>query len=421
MNLLKTRRYRCLGAVAATTFAVMGLSGVTASAATSMTLTEIDYYSTPGQLSALASYAKQFDAAHPGVNVVITHSPFASYDTKLLTDASGHDLPNIVMADNPFVQDMIATGEILPLNKFRGFSAAGYYKGIIEEGLSGGNYYSLPVAGSNSLALFYNIPMLKAAHVTPPKTWAQLVTAAKELTTKKVFGIGLTCEPAEDTTWQWEPFLWSNGGSMADVSGKPAVQALDLWVDMVKDGSASKACLGWSQAPDVTEQFIHGEAAMMVNGPWNFSTLNQAGWYYGKQFGLVPIPVRVPGQKVVAPLGGEDYMVSDSGTKAQQQMAFDFVEGLQVPSVELTMAKSFGYMPPRPSVAKTFIKTAGPEWSVFVNETLTAIPRANVLGVKYPKMSEAVWTAIDEAVSGSESVKAALDGAQAQITSILKG
>lgn len=421
MNLLKTRRHRGLAALAAATCAVAGLSQVGASASASTTLTEIDYFSTPGQLSALANYAKKFEAAHSGVKVVITHTPFASYDTKLLTDAEGHDLPNIVMSDNPFVPDMVATGEILPLSSFKGFSARGYFKGIIDEGLFNGKYYSLPVAGSNSLALFYNIAKLKAAHVTPPKTWAQLVTAAKALTTKSTFGIGLTCEPAEDTTWQWEPFIWSNGGSLANVSGAPAVQALNLWVDMVKDGSASKACLGWSQSPDVAEQFVHGEAAMMVNGPWTFSVLNQAGYYYGKQFGIVPIPVRVPGQKVVAPLGGEDYMVSDSGTKAQQELAFQFIEGLQVPSVELTMAKSFGYMPPKPSVVKQFLKTAGGEWDVLANETLTAIPRANVLGVKYSKMSEVVWTAIDSAVSGSQSVKGALDAAQGQITSILKG
>ena len=46
-----------------------------------------------------------------------------------------------------------------------------------------GKYYTLPVAGANSIALIYNIPMLRAANVKPPKTWAQLLTAAKALTT----------------------------------------------------------------------------------------------------------------------------------------------------------------------------------------------------------------------------------------------
>lgn len=418
MNRFTKTRRRGIAALGAATFAVMGLSQVNASAAPTMTLTEIDYFSTVGQLKALSTYVKQFDAAHPGVKVVLSHSPFAPFDTKLLTDASAHDLPNIVMSDNPFLPDMISTGEILPLSSFKGFSKAGYYKGIIDEGLFHGKYYALPVAGSNSIALFYNIAMFKAAHLTPPKTWAQMISDAKKLTTKKVFGIALTAEPAEDTTWQWEPFLWSNGGSLANLSAKPAVQALTLLTTLVKDGSASKAALTWSQTPDAMEQFMHKDAAMEVNGPWNFSTLNAAGWFYGKQFGIVPIPVRVPGQKVIAPLGGEDFMVSNSGTKAEQDMAAQFIFGLQKPSEELAMAKVFGYMPPKPAVAKTFIKTAGPEWDVLADETLNAIPRANILGVKYAKMSQATWTAIDAAISG-ESPKAALDTAASQIKTIL--
>jgi multiple sugar transport system substrate-binding protein len=43
------------------------------------------------------------------------------------------------------------------------------------------------------------------------------------------------------------------------------------------------------------------------------------------------------------------------------------------------------------------------------------------LGVKYPKISQAVWTAIQAALSGSKSVQDALNTAQGQISTILKG
>ena len=146
------------------------------------------------------------------------------------------------------------------------------------------------MAGFNSIALIYNIPMLKAANLTPPTTWAQLVSDAKALTTAQHYGIALTCEAAEDTTWQWEPFFWSNGGdfTFANVGSAPGVQALSLWKELISDGSASKACLDWSQTPAASSQFEAGKAAMMVNGPWNFSGLNLAHMYYGKQFGSSP-------------------------------------------------------------------------------------------------------------------------------------
>jgi multiple sugar transport system substrate-binding protein len=347
---------------------------------------------------------------------------FADLDTKLLTQAAGHDLPNLLAVDNPFVSTMVSTGQMVPISGMSGFSTAGYYPAVIDEGLSNGQYYALSVAGANTIALMYNIPMLKAAHITPPTTWAQLVTDAKALTTPKHYGIALTCEPAEDTTWQWEPFFWSNGGdtNFANVASAAGVQALSLWQTLITDGSASKACLNWSQTPDATDQFQAGKAAMMINGPWNFPSLNAQGWYYGKQFGVAPVPVRVAGQKVVAPLGGEDWMIGNSGGTAAEQMAFQYIEGLQAPAQELALAKLFGYLPAKEAVAQTYLHQAGPEWSVYINETLTAHPRTLGLGVKYPKISEDVWTAIQAGLSGTASVQSALSTAQTQIAAVLK-
>ncbi len=404
--------------LAATTLGVLGLSQVSSSAAPSISLTEMDYFSTPGQLAALNGYIKQFNATHPGVTVTRTYVTFADLDQKLLTDAAGHDLPNILAVDNPFVPTMIQTGEMVPLSGFKGFTPMGYYPAVMDEGLSAGKYYSYGV-GANSVALMYNIPMLKAAGISPPKTWAQLVTDAKALTTSSHYGIAFSAPNTEESTWQFEPFLWSNGGNFSSIASAPGVQALTLWKTLVDDGSASKAVLSWGQTPDVSGQFEAGKAAMMVNGPWNFSSLNLQHWYYGKQFGIVPVPVRTAGQKVVVPLGGEDWMISNSGGSAAQQAAYEFVHGMQTPSVMLSFAKNFGYIPPLESVAKTFLKTAGPEWSVFLNQTLNAHPRTLGLGPKYPKISEAVWTAIQAALSGTATPQAALTTAQSQIKSIM--
>ncbi|MGH2861034.1 MAG: sugar ABC transporter substrate-binding protein, partial [Solirubrobacteraceae bacterium] len=400
-----------------------GASKKASGASTKITLTEEDYFNTPGQLAALKAYSKQFEKANPGVTVNRQYVPFANLDTKLLTQATGGDLPNLLAVDNPFVSTMISTGQVAPLSGLKGFSKKGYYPAVIDEGLSKGKYYSLPVAGANSIALIYSIPMFKAAHLSPPKTWTQLLSDAKALTTSAHYGIALTCEAAEDTTWQWEPFFWSNGGNFTftNVAKAAGVQALTLWEQLVSQGSASKACLSWSQTPAASSQFIAGKAAMMVNGPWNFPTLNQAHMTYGKQFGVVPIPTRVAGKHVIVPLGGEDWMVGKSGGSAAQQMAFKYIKGLQTPSEELKLAKLFGYLPGKIAVAKKYVKQAGAEWKVYVNQTLYAHPRTLGLGVKYPKISQAVWTAIQAALSGSASPKGALSTAQTQIKSILGG
>ena len=129
---------------------------------------------------------------------------------------------------------------------------------------------------------------------------------------------------------------------------------MTLWRQLVSDGSASKSCLNWSQTPAASTQFIDGKAAMMVNGPWIFPTMNLAHQFNGKQFGVVPVPTRAAGQHVVVPLGGEDWMISKSGGSTAQQLAFEYIQGMQTPAMELKLAKLFGYLPAKISVAKTY-------------------------------------------------------------------
>jgi multiple sugar transport system substrate-binding protein len=143
--------------------------------------------------------------------------------------------------------------------------------------------------------------------------------------------------------------------------------------------------------------------------------------YYGKQFGIVPVPVRVAGEHVIVPLGGEDWMIGNGGGSAAQQMAFQWIQGTQTPSQELSLSKLFGYLPPKEAVAKTYVQQEGAEWSVYANQTLYAHPRTLGLGTKYPKVSLAVWTAIQAGLSGSQSVQSALNTAQSTISGILKG
>ena len=81
----------------------------------------------------------------------------------------------------------------------------------------GDKVYGIPI-GSNSLALFYNKKMFADAGISePPKTWAELVEDATKLTKSPVYGLTFSATNDEQSTWQWEPFLWNNGGSLLDL------------------------------------------------------------------------------------------------------------------------------------------------------------------------------------------------------------
>ena len=172
-----------------------------------------------------------------------------------------------------------ATGQLKPLDSEPGFTNSGYVKGAITECTYQGKQYCFPI-GTNTVGLFYNKAMLAVAHVSPPTTWAELQSDAKALTTGNTYGIAFDATADEQSTWQLEPFFWSQGGNLDSVSTPAFQKSLQLWVNMVKDGSASKSVLQWGQDPDLTEQFLHKTAAMIEDGPWIFPALNAAGWKY---------------------------------------------------------------------------------------------------------------------------------------------
>ena len=256
------------------------------------------------------------ETQHPGVTVQRTAVSYANLITKVLQDASAGDMPNLVLLDNPNVPQVAATGQLRAFNDLPGFTTSGYYPGAIKEWTYQGKQYCYPI-GTNSVGLFYNKAMLKAAGLQPPTTWDELAADAKKLTKPPVYGMAFDATADEQSTWQLEPFFWSNGASLTNVNTPAFASALQLWVNMVKDGSASKSVLNWGQDPDLTQQFTQGHAAMMVNGPWIFPELNQKGWKYNDQYGIVPIPTNHAGQTVIAPLGGETIDLGTGGSTEQ--------------------------------------------------------------------------------------------------------
>jgi multiple sugar transport system substrate-binding protein len=90
-----------------------------------------------------------------------------------------------------------------------------------------GKQYCYPI-GTNSIGLFYNKAMLKAAGLQPPTTWAELQADAKKLTKALVYGVAFDATANEQSTWQLEPFFWSNGAELSKVDTPAFQSALQL-------------------------------------------------------------------------------------------------------------------------------------------------------------------------------------------------
>jgi multiple sugar transport system substrate-binding protein len=365
-----------------------------------------------GTLNIEDYYAASYDPIYKtcaktvGATVKINHVAGAGLIAKVLQQASSRTLPDVLMLDNPDVQQIAASGALSPLSDY-GLNATGLVPAVAAANSYKGKLYGLePV--TNSIALYYNKKLLSAAGVTPPKTWDELRAAAKKLTKDKVYGFAMSNINTYEGTWQFLPFFWPNGADEKNIATPEAGQALQFVVDLQNDGSMSKSSINWAQA-DVNNQFVAGKAAMMINGPWQLPVLNAAK---GLAFDSVPIPTRT-GAPAVAPLGGEAFTVPVTKNKDTMKLAGKFVGCLSAAKMQSTIAGVTGNVPTNVAAADAWAKTH-PQVAAFVTTVKTARARTGELGPDWPKAATKIYTAVQLALTGKASPTAALQQAQSQ-------
>jgi multiple sugar transport system substrate-binding protein len=405
----KSRIIATVAGLAAIALTMTACSSGSGSSGGKQTLTIEDYYTANPSMSGYNSVYKQCGTSI-GADVNIVHVAGASLIAKVLQQASSKTLPDVLMLDNPDVQQIASTGALAPLSDFGVTAPQGDVPAVVKAGTYDGKVYGLaPVI--NSLALFYNVDLLKAAGIAaPPKTWDELQADASKLTdpSKGVYGFAMSNINTYEGSWQFLPFMWSNGGDEKNLDTTATQQALQLDLDLQNDGSMSKSSVTWAQS-DVNNQFVAGKAAMMINGPWQLPVLNSTK---GLDFASVPVPTRTSDQKVVAPLGGETFNVPQTGDKTKMALAAKFVTCLNTPATQLKIAKISGNVPSDETAAATWAKS-NPQLDSFTETVKTARARTAELGPKWPTAATAIYTAVQLALTGKATPAAALQQAQA--------
>ena len=392
--------------------------GLAIAAVTVVALTgcAVDTSSPPGHVSVLDSYGDGNDnvvigatleacGRELGVTIDRTSVPGSSLIQKTLQQASSRTLPDVLMLDNPDLQQIAETGALSPLTDY-GISTDGYAEGVLDAGSYDGEVYGLAPT-VNTIALFYDRAALDEAGIAPPTTWAELTSAAAALTEGDRYGLAFAAPAAYEGAWQFLPFMWSNGGDERDIATEGTAEALQLMSDFVSDGSASRSVVNWTQA-DVNDQFMAGRAAMMVNGPWQIPALQADS---DVDYGIATLPVPEAGDTPVAPLGGEVWTVPRTGDAEKQALAAQVVECLNTDANQLDMATKRFTIPSKTAVATEFGQQV-PEEQVFVDLVADARARTAQLGVDWPTQATKIHTAVQSALTGQATPTRALERAE---------
>jgi multiple sugar transport system substrate-binding protein len=360
------------------------------------------------QFDASSDWAKAVTACgkKAGVTVKRTGMDTTDLGNKALLAAQQGNAPDVMLVDNPVVSTLVEAG-ILNKTSDLGLDTTAIQKNIIGAGVIDGSSYGVPI-GANTLALYYNKKVLSAAHVDAAsiKDWASLTAALKKVKSAGKKGITFSAINTEEGSFQFLPWFWGAGGDLTKLNSAKGVAALSLWKGWVDNGYAPKDVLQNTQTTS-WQEFATGDYAFGENGTWQLGNAAKAGFDYG----IINVPAQNGGSAPV-PTGGEFVTVPVQKDTARYTVTKKIVTCLTSPQNLLSTDNTLTYVAPIEAVQQEQV-TANPKLKPWVGAVAAARGRtSNGLGTKYPTISQPMWTAVQGALSGSKSPKAALDTAQ---------
>lgn len=307
----------------------------------------------PNPPTKLKEYAKEYEAAHPGVTISFVELPGDTVMNEYVrTQAAAKQLPDIFFINNQAVAGELPKEMFTPLNDYFNMETP-YVEGktwgetfnpavlsMIQKG--DGQYYTVS-ADYVETGIYYNKAMFEEAGITElPKNWEEFIEVCKKL--KEAGKVPLAWSMAQDDTysssWTNRVFLSNCYDDVMDtidfdgvdgVNNLEEVVAYKNGVISVDDGKflsffeALKELVpylndSWSSKSDLERKFMQEEVAMYWTGSWFPKKMEDAGVDFA--YGSFPFPTptentlppyttnAVTSGAVGGPSGGFQYSVS---------------------------------------------------------------------------------------------------------------
>lgn len=360
------------------------------------------------QFDKTSAWAKLLDQCGTEAGVKVKRTAFDTSDlgNKTLLAAQQGNSPDVLIVDNPVVSTMAEAG-VLTTTDDNKLDTSKVDPNLLAAGQSGGKTYGTPI-GANTLALYYNKDVLKAAgvDVASIKDWPSLTAALAKVKKAGKKGITFSAIGTEEGSFQFLPWFWGADAKLTELDSAQAVSALTLWKQWLSDGYAPNSVLNNTQTTS-WQEFTTGDYAFAENGTWQLAGAKKAGF----GFGVLPIPADAGGS-AAAPTGGEFVTIpvqDDSGRYAtSQKLVTCLTSGDNLYNTDTTLS----YVAPTSEVQDKQV-AANADLKPWVDAVKAAKGRtSDDLGTKYPKISEQLWKAVQSTLSGSKSPKDALSEAQ---------
>jgi len=309
---------------------------------------------TGSEATAFGDVIKAFNKAYPKVHVNY-HSLGNNLPTILATAITGGHPPDMADIAQPgYVKQLVQQGHLKPIAYARPTIASNFSQSWQQLGTFSGKLYALPFKASNKSLLWYNVPAFKAAGVSAPKTWGQLIKDANTVKASgtpafsvggadgwtltdlfeniylRAFGVAKYNSLASHKTKWTDPSVKKALTYMSQIVGNPANVA----------GGTSGA-LQYNFNDSVTNTFASPpKAAMVFEGDFVAGViLSSTKAKAGSGFNVTPFPSIAAGANAGAVEISGDLFVTFRDTPAVRA----FVKFLATPAAAAAWAKHGGF------------------------------------------------------------------------------
>ncbi|MFC1436510.1 extracellular solute-binding protein [Streptacidiphilus sp. N1-3] len=341
-----------------------------------------------------------------GVTVIRNSYDTGEMATMVEVAAPQQAQPDVLIVDNPTVSTL-AHMKLLTTTAQSRLDTSAVEPNLLAAGRLDGSTYGVPI-GANTLALYYNKAVLKAAgvDVSSITDWASLTSALRRVTATGRKGITFAAVDTEEGTFQFLPWFWGAGAQLGNTRSAQAVAALTLLTDWVRKGYTVPTVLTNTQDTS-WKDFQSGNVAFAENGTWQLAPAGKLPFDYG----IVRVPARNGGSAAV-PLGGEFVTVPVQQDASRYAVSSRIVTCLTSAQNSLATDRTLSYIAPTAAVQRKQV-AADPSLAVWVSAVQSAKGRtSDNLGPAYPAISSGLANAVHDSLSGSKSPQAALAAAK---------
>ncbi|WP_040163111.1 ABC transporter substrate-binding protein [Microbacterium gorillae] len=371
----------------------------------------------------LEQLAKEFESAHKNVTVEVSSGAPETADLlqKLSAGFASGKYPNVSYAFGSWASQLEASGRTQDISKqvaepdvkWDEFSDAA--RQTVQP--TGKKTIGFPAVVDN-ISLLYNKKVFDAAGVSYPTdqwTWDDFRAAAKKLTDSatQTYGYAYSVSGTEETTWQFWPHLWQNGGDILNKDQTKATFDSDAGVKsltFLRDMAVTDKSVYLDQTDTKFAQlFANDRIGMITSGPWQLTDLKTAGTDYG-----VTVLPAVNGEHTTVS-GPDIWALLDTKDANQNYWSYELVKWLTDAKQDLRWNVAFGNLPLRAS------EQDSPEFAAQVKALpgLDVMAKNSVNATKarptvpgYVGLSEAIANAISAVLQGQgEPAKALKDAA----------